>query len=272
MPPATVASGTIYATARELRQSIRQGQFTGPTAGQAPGFVQTNVVILPATAADDFELFCRRNVQACPLVARSRPGDATLADVAAEADLRTDVSGWRVFRQGRPDTTGPRDLRALWRDDFVVFLIGCSFTFENALVQAGLRVRHIDERRNVPMYRTNRACEPAGPFRGPLVVSMRPYRPEQVAEVAAITGRYPRMHGAPVHVGDPAALGIVDLARPDFGDAVTVRDGEVPVFWACGVTPQAALESARLDIAITHHPGCMFVTDLRDSDFRETNA
>jgi uncharacterized protein YcsI (UPF0317 family) len=161
----------------------------------------------------------------------------------------------------------PTDIRGLWRDDFVGFLLGCSFTFEWALRAAGLPVRHIDEGRNVPMYRTTVACCPAGKFTGPLVVSMRPYRPDQVAQARQITARYPRMHGAPIHAGDPAAIGIGDIGCPDFGEPVTIHPGEVPVFWACGVTPQVALENARCDLAITHSPGHMFITDLRDEEF-----
>lgn len=256
-----------FDTPSELRGAIRAGRFTGPTAGQAPGYVQTNLVIVPSAAADDFELFCRRNPQPCPLVARTQPGNPEPSAAAPGADLRTDVPRYRVFRGGLAEPLQPTDITPLWRGDLVGFLLGCSFTFETALEAAGLHVRHLEERRNVPMYRTTIACRPAGPFQGPLVVSMRPYRPEHVELVRKITGRYPGMHGAPVHVGDPADLGITDLARPDFGDAVTVRDGELPVFWACGVTPQLALESARLDLAITHSPGCMFVTDLRDEAF-----
>jgi uncharacterized protein YcsI (UPF0317 family) len=229
--------------------------------------VQTNVVIVPAEAADEFAEFCQLNSQACPLVLRGAAGGASLADVAAEADLRTDVPRYRVFRDGQPEAHEPTDIRSLWRDDLVGFLLGCSFTFESALEQAGLAVRHIHEGRNVPMFRTNRPCRTAGRFAGPLVVSMRPYRLEQFDAVRDITAQYPKMHGAPVHVGSPAALGIADLMNPDFGEAVTIHSDEVPVFWACGVTPQLALLAARLDLAITHSPGCMFVTDLRDDQF-----
>lgn len=257
------------ATAAEVRAAIRAGQWTGPTAGLARGFVQTNVVILPAADAGEFAEFCRLNARSCPLVAQTTPGDPQPRDAAPGADLRTDVPRYRVFRHGVPEVEEPTDIRALWREDLVGFLLGCSFTFENALVAAGLGVRHLDEGSNVPMYRTNRPCEPAGRFAGPLVVSMRPYRPEQVEQVRAITGRYPRMHGAPIHVGDPAALGIGDLAQPDFGDAVTLLSGEVPVFWACGVTPQLALAAARPELAITHAPGCMFLTDYSDQAYCE---
>ncbi|HUY32285.1 MAG TPA: putative hydro-lyase, partial [Pirellulales bacterium] len=242
----------------ELRRAIREGRQRGPTAGLAPGYVQTNLVILPATDAADFAEFCRLNDRACPLVAQTAPGDPEPAEAAPGADLRSDVPCYRVFRGGRPDTVEPTDITGLWRDDLVGFLLGCSFTFEAALEAADLPVRHIHERRNVPMYRTALACRPAGRFAGPLVVSMRPYRPEQIDRVREISGRYPAMHGAPIHVGDPAAIGIADLTRPDFGDAVTMREGELPVFWACGVTPQLALAAARPEIAMTHSPGCMF--------------
>jgi uncharacterized protein YcsI (UPF0317 family) len=262
-------AATVYATPAELRAEIRAGRFTGPTAGQAPGFVQTNLVIVPAEAADEFAEFCRLNAQACPLIARTLPGNPEPADAAPGADLRTDVPRYRVFRQGVAETTEPTDVRRLWRDDLVGFLLGCSFTFEAALEAAGLSVRHLHAGGNVPMFRTRVACQSAGRFSGPLVVSMRPYRPDQVEQVRRVTARYPRMHGAPVHVGDPAALGITDVLRPDFGQAVAIEPGEVPVFWACGVTPQLALERARLELAITHSPGCMFVTDLSDTTFCE---
>ncbi|MFO0896204.1 MAG: putative hydro-lyase [Pirellulales bacterium] len=258
------------ATAAELRQAIRRGEHTGPTAGLAVGYVQANLVVVPAADAADFAAFCRQNDRPCPLVGQSEPGEPRIPAVAAEADLRTDLPRYRVFRHGVPEPTEPTDIRHLWRDDFVAFLLGCSFTFENGLSAAGLPVRHIDEGRNVPMYRTNRVCAAAGKFSGNLVVSMRPFRPEHVELAHKITARFPRMHGAPVHVGDHAELGIEDLGRPDFGDAVTVHPGETPVFWACGVTPQLALAAARCELAITHSPGCMFVTDLRDSEFEET--
>jgi uncharacterized protein YcsI (UPF0317 family) len=254
----------MYTTAVELRQAIRLGQFTAPTAGQAAGFVQTNLVVLPSAVAADFAEFCRLNDRPCPLVAQLPPGDPEPKQVASGADLRTDLPKYRVFRKGILDPREPTEIRDLWRDDFVAFLLGCSFTFENALTRAGLTVRHIAEGRNVPMYRTSVACQPAGPFRGPLVVSMRPYRPEQIDAVTRITAGFPRMHGAPVHVGDPSAIGIGDLSRPDFGEAVSIEPGELPVFWACGVTPQLAILEARPEIAITHSPGHMFVTDLRE--------
>ncbi|MGD9645052.1 MAG: putative hydro-lyase [Pirellulales bacterium] len=255
-------------SAAELRAAVRAGRWTGPTTGLAVGFAQANVVILPADYAEEFSEFCRLNARPCPLIAKTRPGDPCPQEVAAGADLRTDVPRYRVFRHGVPEEVEPTEITALWRDDLVGFLLGCSFTFEHALVAAGLPVRHLDEGRNVPMYRTIQECQPAGRFAGPLVVSMRPFAPQHLGDVTAITGQFPTMHGAPVHVGDPAALGIERLDCPDFGDAVTVNAGEVPVFWACGVTPQLALAAARPELCITHSPGCMFVTDRTDESFR----
>lgn len=263
---AVSTSALTNVTAAELRRAIRAGQWTGPTAGLARGFVQANLVILPAAEAADFAEFCRLNPRPCPLLEQTAPGDPQPRASAPAADLRSDVPRYRVFHQGQADAEEPSDVTHLWRDDLVGFLLGCSFTFENALAQAGLGVRHLEEGRNVPMYRTTRTCRPAGRFAGNLVVSMRPYRPEQIEQVIAVTGRFPTMHGEPVHVGDPAGLGINDLARPDFGESVTLRPGEVPVFWACGVTPQVAICTAGCAFAVTHSPGCMFVTDWKDSD------
>jgi uncharacterized protein YcsI (UPF0317 family) len=185
--------------------------------------------------------------------------------VAPGADLRTDVPRYCVYRQGEL-VDEPADLHAWWRDDLVGFLLGCSFTFENALLQAGLPVRHVEAGCNVPMFRTNIPCRPAGVFHGPMVVSMRPLAPAQAVRAVQVCSRFPRAHGAPVHLGDPAAIGICDVRRPDFGDPVEIRAGEMPVFWACGVTPQAVAMEARPALLITHKPGHMFVTDLRDTD------
>ena len=256
------AQATGSTAAAKLRQAIRAGRHIGPTAGLAPGFVQTNVVILPASTADEFAEFCRLNSRPCPLIEQTEVGNPEPKQSAPGADLRTDVPRYRVFRNGVAEVFEPTEVLSFWRDDFVGFLLGCSFTFEAALMVAGLPVRHLELGRNVPMYRTNIACRAAGRFAGPLVVSMRPYRPELVPRVREITGRYPTMHGEPIHVGDPAAIGIHDLAKPDFGDAVPIQPGEIPVFWACGVTPQLALAAARPEVAITHSPGCMFITDL----------
>lgn len=250
--------------AQGVRLRARAG-WTGDTAGLAPGCLQANLVVVPQAFAGDFEEFCRRNPKPCPLLERTEVGSPHLKRLAAGADLRTDLPAYRVFRDGVPEGEAA-DIRALWRADFVAFLLGCSFTFEEALLEAGVRLRHIEEGRNVAMYRTNVACEPAGPFAGPLVVSMRPIARARLDDVRAITARFPFAHGAPVYAGDPAALGIADLDRPDYGDGVRVADGEVPVFWACGVTPQEALRAARLPLAVTHKPGCMFVADATAAD------
>ena len=266
------ADALIDASGAEVRAAIRAGRWTGPTAGLARGYVQANLVMLPAADAADFAEFCRLNDRPCPLLEQTAAGDPVPRHAAPGADLRTDVPRYRVFRHGELQSDEPTEVTPRWRDDLVGFLLGCSFTFENALVSAGLPVRHLEERRNVPMFRTSRVCQPVGRFSGNLVVSMRPFAPKHVERAIAVTARFPRMHGAPIHVGDPAALGIGDLSRPDFGDAVTVHPGEVPVFWACGVTPQLVLLEARPEIAITHSPGCMFVTDWRDAQFDDGAA
>jgi uncharacterized protein YcsI (UPF0317 family) len=250
-------------TPHDVRVACRAGRLTGQTSGLAPGYTQANLVVVPREYAFDFVLFCQRNPKPCPLIDVTEPGEVAPPRTAPDADLRTDLPRYRVWRNGEL-VEEPTDVRNVWRDDFVSFVIGCSFTFEAAMLRAGLPVRHIEQGCNVPMYRTNIPCASAGVFRGPLVVSMRPLTPAQAVQAVQVTSRYPNVHGAPVHWGDPAGIGIRDLARPDFGDPVEIRAGEVPVFWACGVTPQCALMEARLPIAITHSPGCMFVTDLRD--------
>ena len=248
-------------TPREARRLMREGRWTGPTAGLCPGYVQANLVVLPKEHAYDFLLFCQRNPKPCPLLEVTDPGDPEPKRVAPGADLRTDLPRYRVYRGGRLEAE-PTDIRAWWQNDLVAFLLGCSFTFEAALLRAGVPVRHLEEGKTVPMYVTNRPCDPAGIFQGPLVVSMRPIPAGLVARTVEITARFPEAHGAPVHVGAPEALGIQDLNRPDFGDPVTVRAAEVPVFWACGVTPQAVALNAKLPLMITHAPGHMFITDL----------
>ena len=253
LPPPTAAQAA--------RRLIRTGAHAGHTSGQAPGHVQGNIAIVPGVYAADFARFCRGNPQACPLLTISNPGDPHLPTLGADLDIRTDLPRYRIYRDGA-FTEEATDITDLWQDDFVTFVIGCSFTFERALIAAGIPLRHVTEGRNVAMYRTSVPTVPAGPFGGPLVVSMRPVRAGDADRAAGITGRFPDMHGRPVHVGDPAALGIADLSKPDYGDAVAVLPGEVPVFWACGVTSQAALEGARLPLFLAHAPGCMLVTDL----------
>jgi uncharacterized protein YcsI (UPF0317 family) len=252
-------------TGAEVRAACRSGGFTGPTPGLAMGYVQVNLVILPRDWAWDFLLFCQRNPKPCPLLDVTEPGDPEPRFIAPGADLRTDLPAYRVWENGTL-VEEPTDITHHWRSDLVSFLVGCSFTFENALLASGVPVRHIEEGRNVPMYRTNIACREAGRFRGPMVVSMRPLTPGQAVTATRVCSRFPRAHGAPVHIGDPAAIGIRDVNRPDFGEAVSIRPGETPVFWACGVTPQAAVMEAKPPFAITHKPGHMFVSDLKDAD------
>jgi uncharacterized protein YcsI (UPF0317 family) len=253
------------ASGSQVRQQARRGEWMGPTPGLALGYVQANLVVVPRELAFDFLLFCQRNPKPCPLLDVTEPGDPEPRGVAPGADLRTDLPRYRVYGHGEV-VDEPTDLGKWWRDDLVGFLLGCSFTFESALLQAGLPLRHLEAACNVPMYRTSLACRPAGSFQGPMVVSMRPLTPAQAITATRVCARFPRAHGAPVHFGDPAAIGIRDLGRPDFGDAVEIRAGEVPVFWACGVTPQAVAMNARPPLLITHKPGYMFVTDLRDTD------
>lgn len=248
-------------TGQAVRLSARSGRLSGQTAGLAPGFVQANLAILPASDAADFLRFCTVNPKPCPLLDVSEPGHRILPRLGADLDIASDVPAYRVWRDGEL-VDEPHDVAKHWRDDLVTFAIGCSFSFEEALIADGLCVRHIEQRRNVPMFRTTVACEPAGRFAGPLVVSMRPFRPADAIRAIQITSRYPTVHGAPVHLGAPEQIGIADLGRPDYGDAVDIRDGEIPVFWACGVTPQAVIAAARRPFAITHAPGCMLATDL----------
>jgi uncharacterized protein YcsI (UPF0317 family) len=248
---------------RQARALFRDG-LRVPTSGYSPGYAQANLISLPRDLAFDFLLFAQRNPKACPVLDVTEPGEVSAS--VFDGDLRTDLPAYRVYRDGQL-AEERSDVTDLWRDDLVSFLIGCSFTFETPLLEAGVPVRHIEAGTNAAMYETDRACRPAGRFSGPLVVSMRPIPAGQVADAVRITSRYPAVHGAPVHVGDPAALGIGNLDRPDFGDPVEVREGEVPVFWACGVTPQAAVMESRPAYAITHAPGHMLVTDARDSDY-----
>jgi len=250
--------------AQAARARIRSGAFTGPTSGLAPGMVQGNLAILPAESAGEFLQFCQQNPKPCPVIGMSAPGNPMLPMLGGDIDIRTDVPRYRLWRDGKV-VEEPVEIRDHWRDDLVAFLLGCSFSFEEALIAGGLRIRHIDQGRNVPMYKTNVATSPAGRFAGPLVVSMRPFRAADAIRAIQITTRFPAVHGAPVHFGDPAEIGIRDIGRPDYGDAVEIRAGEVPVFWACGVTPQAVVEAARLPFCITHAPGCMLITDIRNS-------
>ena len=245
----------------KARLAIRSGEWTSHTSGLAEGHVQGNVVILPELFANDFLRYCQRNPKPCPLLAVSEPGDAMLPGLGADIDIRTDVPRYRVWRDGAL-ADQPTDISSLWRKDLVTFVIGCSFSFEEALLEAGIPLRHIAQQRNVAMYRSNIATTPAGPFNGPMVVSMRPLKAIDAIRAIQITSRFPNVHGAPVHIGNPALIGLADLANPDYGDAVDVLPDEIPVFWACGVTPQAAITQARPEFCITHAPGAMLITDL----------
>ena len=246
---------------REVREAIRSGRHHGHTAGLAPGYVQGNLCIVPREYADDFRLFCERNPKPCPLLAMGTPGDPRLPALGEGLDVRTDVPRYRLFRNGVLEGE-VQDLNGVWRDDLVSFVLGCSFSFEEALMKAGLPLRYVEQGRNVPMYRTSVDTVPAGPFHGKLVVSMRPFEPADAIRAIEITSRYPRVHGSPVHMGFPERIGITDLARPWAGDATEVRKGELPLFWACGITPQSVVLEAKPSLCITHSPGHMLVTDL----------
>ncbi len=253
-------------TPAELRRLSAEGKFDRPTAGFCDGFVQANLVALPEKWAGDFEAFCRKNPKPCPLLEIVGPGTTRTARLAPGADLLHVIPRYRVWVEGslREEVA---DIGHVYRPDLVFFLLGCSFSFEEALMRAGIRLRHVEEKKNVSMYRTTIPLEPVGPFRGGMVVSMRPIHRAQVARACVITARYPEVHGEPVHVGYPEMIGIHDLSRPDYGDPVAIREEEIPVFWACGVTPQNVLLEAKLPFAVTHAPGYMFVSDLKNEDF-----
>jgi uncharacterized protein YcsI (UPF0317 family) len=249
---------------RRARLACRTGTAV-TTAGVANGFVQGNLAILPEKFAGSFHRFCQLNPKPCPIIGMSEVGDPGIPSLGVDLDIRTDVPRYRVWRDGEV-VEEPTDIKAHWRDDLVAFVLGCSFSFEEALLAEGLPLRHIERKARVPMYRTNIACASAGPFAGPMVVSMRPFRPAQAIRAVQITSRFPAVHGAPIHLGHPHSIGIADIARPDYGDAVPVEADEIPVFWACGVTPQAVIAAAKLPFAMTHAPGMMLVTDLRNKD------
>ena len=249
----------------ELRELIRSGKWDRLTSGLAPGFVQANLVVLPKDLAFDFVLFCQRNPKPCPLLEVVEAGSAEPRQYAPGADLRTDLPKYRVFQEGEL-VAEVEEVHEFWREDLVSFLIGCSFTFESALIKAGIPLPHWEKGNNVSMYITNQELKHAGLFHGPMVVSMRSIHHTQVVRAVQVTSRFPSVHGAPVHIGDPSAIGIKDLDRLDYGDPVEIREGEVPVFWGCGVTPQAVALSSKPSFMITHSPGHMFITDIRDEE------
>jgi uncharacterized protein YcsI (UPF0317 family) len=250
-------------TPTEFRHLCRAGQLDRPTPGLVPGYVQANLVILPVDLAFEFLLFCLRNPKPCPILDVTEVGDPEPKLIALGADIRTDLSRYCIFRHGQL-IEEKTDICEVWRDDLVAFLIGCSFSFETAMLNAGLSVRHIEERKNVPMYKTSIDCLATRTFSSPLVVSMRPFTPQDAIRAVEITSRFAKAHGSPIHISNPEQLGIADLSRPDYGDTVTIREGEVPVFWACGVTTQTAITRAKPEFAITHAPGHMFISDWRD--------
>lgn len=258
---ANVFGQNDWHSASHVRGLIRQGHWTSHTSGLTDDHVQGNVVILPQSLAGDFLRYCRCNPKPCPVLAVSQPGERQLPTLGVDIDICTDVPRYRVWREGQL-VDEPTDITHLWRDDLVTFVIGCSFSFEQALLEAGLPLRHVEQGRNVAMFRTHIATEAVGPFNGPLVVSMRPMKAADVIRAVQVTSRFPSVHGAPIHIGDPTLIGIVDLSKPDYGDAVDVMPDELPVFWACGVTPQAAIQQARPEFCITHAPGAMLITDL----------
>ncbi|OWT69188.1 MULTISPECIES: putative hydro-lyase [unclassified Achromobacter] len=257
---------TAANTGYEARQLIRSRQHTTQTSNLAPGYVQANLAILPSAQATDFLRFCSLNPKPCPLLGSSDAGDWRLPQLGKDIDIRTDLPKYRIWRNGALEREVP-DIKDYWRDDLVAFLLGCSFSFEDELLRAGLTLHHHERGCDVPVYRTSIPTIPAGPFAGPLVVSMRSFKPAEAIRAIQITSRMPAVHGAPVHIGLPESIGIADIDKPDYGTAVPMEAGELPVFWACGVTPQAVVEAAGLDFCITHAPAHMLVTDLRNSDF-----
>jgi uncharacterized protein YcsI (UPF0317 family) len=249
---------------KQARGIIREGGYTKQTSGMCAGYAQANLAVLPAEYAYDFLLFTQRNPKSCPVLEVSDKGSRLLKFIAPEADIAKDIPKYRIYKNGVLDGEYT-DVAQYWRDDFVSFLIGCSFSFESELLASDVPVRHIEEDRNVPMYITSIECVPAGIFHGKMVVSMRPMPHDQVIRAVNVTASMPRVHGCPVHIGDPEVIGIKDINKPDFGDSVTIRPGEVPVFWACGVTPQSVVMSAKPSIAITHSPGHMRITDVKNT-------
>jgi uncharacterized protein YcsI (UPF0317 family) len=259
----TAYSDLKTATAQQVRAAIRTGAYNGHTSGLAAGKLQCNLAILPERYALDFLRFCQRNPKPCPVVGVSDSGDPFVPTLGVDIDIRSDVPKYRVFKDGAL-ADEVEYINDLWADDFVTIALGCSFTFENALVRNGIPVRHMETGRNVPMYRSNIDLMPAGPFAGKMVVTMRPIPAHQVDQAREISARYPQAHGAPIGIGDPANIGISDLSQPDWGDAVEIKDGEVPVYWACGVTPQNVLLDAKLPLCITHSPGHMLIADVAE--------
>ncbi|MDO5800975.1 MAG: putative hydro-lyase [Coriobacteriia bacterium] len=257
----------LSATPTEARHLIREGSFTAPTSGLCPGYAQANLIVLPKEQAYDFLLFAQRNPKPCPLLEVTETGARETTICATDCDIAIDFPRYRIYEYGKlvDEVT---DVSSYWRDDLVSFVIGCSFSFESELIEAGIEMRHNTQGRNVSMYLTNVACTPAGSMSGNTVMSMRPIPYNQVVKAVQISGAIPKVHGAPLHIGDPSVIGIEDISKPDFGDPVDIHEGEVPVFWACGVTPQAVVMNSKPPFAITHAPGCMLITDTKNVDLK----
>ncbi|WP_129598171.1 putative hydro-lyase [Anaerophilus nitritogenes] len=254
-----------FTTPSHIRKLIREEKIIKPTCGMCDGYAQGNLVILPKSLAYDFLLFAQRNPKPCPILEVTDVGSKTLNFIGKDANIATDLPKYRIYKKG--ELVGEyTNITPFWQDDFVSFILGCSFTFEHALIEADIQMRHIDLNQNVPMYITNINCHPSGIFSGPTVVSMRPIPYDKVVKAVQITSRYPSVHGSPIHIGDPNIIGIKDINHPDFGDPVEIKKGEVPVFWACGVTPQAVAMHVKPEIMITHSPGHMFITDIKNHD------
>lgn len=251
---------------QEARQLIREGKLNIPTSGISKGYVQANLAILPKDLAYDFLLFATRNPKACPILDVTDVGNPEPKLIAKGCDIRTDIPKYRIYKNGEL-IEEVDNIKEQFTEDMVAFLIGCSFSFENALINAGISVRHIEDKHNVPMYLTNIKTTPAGKFYGNMVVSMRPIPYDKVVRATTVTSRFPSVHGGPIHIGDPAQIGIKDINKPDFGEKSEIREGEVPVFWACGVTPQSIAMTSKPEIMITHSPGYMLICDLVDEDY-----
>lgn len=253
----------------EVRAAIRAGEIDFPTAGMSRGYAQANLIILPPEYAADFEEYAKLNPFPCPILEIIKGEQPLTHDMGEGGNICSDIPRYRIYRDGVWDGKEITDVTEYWKEGYVGFLIGCSFSFEEALMAAGIEVRHIAQGRNVPMYKTNIQTVKAGPFEGPMVCSMRPMTPENAQKAYDITVKMPNVHGAPVHMGDAAEVGVADVMKPDYGEAVDIYEGEIPVFWPCGVTPQAAVENAKPPIAITHAPGHMFITDIINSELND---
>jgi uncharacterized protein YcsI (UPF0317 family) len=262
----TQPRGDDAETGLAARLAIRAGKHRGSTSGLAPGFVQGNLAILPKSIAGDFLRFAQLNPKPCPIIGTSAPGDWRVPELGEDLDIRTDIPRYRVWKNGEI-VAEPDNIKDVWRDDLVSFVIGCSFSFEEALMADGIEMRHIALNKTVPMFRTSVETKPAGPFHGPMVMSMRPMTPAHAIRAVQITTRFPSVHGAPVHIGKPEMIGIKDIMKPEWGDGVPIGDDEIPVFWACGVTPQSVIMAAKPEFCITHYPGTMLVTDRKNTEF-----